>query len=566
MSIKLCCCLCCTPCNEYKSLQNDQGECNEFYEITVKYFDPMLLTEYLNTKSSQDSKILCVECWLHIHDFHEFQQNVIKTRSLLEETEVKQLPLQVKLEDEHFASRQSDNEQNLDNSDEELTHFEDILIKNDSDGDDLDVLRDNDEFNNDNKAAEDNEDEDDQKPLIEFRKTRNQSHTNEINVEEATKPKTRRGRKPKEITKPIAIMTDDEGDESIDKPIKKKRKFKDTEKPKKNPRINSGLEKGRESDEFIAEWKPLLECDICNETFPVFELLKGHFKTTHNTRCYIKCCERKFFRRCVLVDHIRLHINPETHKCDICGKPSSSKYNLKLHKKVVHEETEQFECEVCHRSFNQKPNLERHLLTHVTGSKDFICKECGKGYVLEVQLKSHIKTVHSDNRVCDQCGKTLHGIGALKKHLMEHAGIERPKYPCDECGAQLRSRGNLRRHKAAYHNDGKTIYVCSICGKVAASEYGLLTHKKHVHQEERKHKCTYCDKAFKRPKFLREHIATHTGEDLYQCPHCPQTFKVSSNMHHHRKKAHPVEFEEGRKNRLQLRKVDITQVTNQVVI
>lgn len=532
--------------------------------------------------AKENSKVLCQDCWLHINDFHEFQQTVIKTRTLLEETAVKQLPLEIKLEEEQQTYTQLELDKESDNSEEEFEHFEDVLLKSDleDDGDDDDALKAHSPPRDFANSGNDSDD-DDIKPLIEFRKLKAFKITgkdittgevkcteNEIDVlKHEEKPKSRRGRKPKSsLNEDLFKAQCEKDDEITEKAPRKKRKLKDPEKLKKNPKINSGLEKGRESDEFIAEWKPLLECDLCNETFPIFDLLKNHFKDKHNSRCYIICCERKFFRRCVLVDHIRLHINPETHKCDICGKPSSSKYNLKLHKKVVHEETEKFECDVCHRSFNQKPNLERHLLTHVTGNKDFFCKECGKGYVLEIQLKSHIKTVHTDNRVCDQCGKTVHGVGALKKHLMEHAGIERPKYPCDECGAQLRSRGNLRRHKAAYHNDGSTIYVCSICGKVAGSEYGLLTHKKHVHQEERKHKCTYCEKAFKRPKFLREHIATHTGQDLYQCPHCPQTFKVSSNMHHHRKKAHPIEFEEGRKNRLQLRKVDISQVTNQVVI
>lgn len=493
----------------------------------------------------------------------------------MEESNAKRMQLEIKQEEEVLNAATKCKETNISDrsDDEELTHLEDMLVKNGSEDDqdtlDIDVAMDVDEADDDaDEDDDDDEDDEDKKPLSALRKTRKdlkfskalQSATEKEgeSAEYEQKPKSRRGRRPKDASK--------ENNKSDGKFEKTRRAAKKLTKDPNAEKPRNGLEKGRESDEFIAQWKPLLECDICNETFQAFDLLKGHFKNVHKTRCYIKCCERKFYRRCVLVDHIRLHINPETHKCDICGKPSSSKYNLKLHKRVVHEETEPFECEVCHRSFNQKPNLERHLLTHATGSKDFVCKECGKGYVLECQLKSHIKTVHSDDRVCDQCGKTLHGIGALKKHLMEHAGIERPKYPCDECGAQLRTRGNLRRHKAAYHNDGKTIYVCSICGKVAASEYGLLTHKKNVHQVERKHKCTYCDKAFKRPKFLREHIATHTGEDLYQCPHCPQTFKVSSNMHHHRKKAHPVEFEEGRKNRLQLRKVDITQVTNQVVI
>lgn len=41
----------------------------------------------------------------------------------------------------------------------------------------------------------------------------------------------------------------------------------------------------------------------------------------------------------------------------------------------------------------------------------------------------------------------------------------------------------------------------------------------------------------------------HTGEVLYSCPHCPKTFNSNANMHSHRKKMHPKEFEETRKQR-----------------
>ncbi|KAM7350078.1 uncharacterized protein ACRADG_008758 [Cochliomyia hominivorax] len=379
------------------------------------------------------------------------------------------------------------------------------------------------------------------------------------------KPKQKRGRKPKNDKQTAKIKEILDSEENSTKVKKAKQDHDDENKNEKgNSKFN--LEKARESDAFIRQWKSELECDICEETASNFDQLRIHFKEKHNTKCYIKCCERKFFRRYLLVNHIQLHINPETHKCEICGKVSANKNNLKLHKRLMHEENEKLECYICHKLFTQKITLQQHLLTHVTGDKNFVCQECGKAYVLEVKLKSHIKTVHNVDRVCDQCGKTIHGIQSFKKHLMQHAGIPKPKFPCDECGVELDSRVGVKRHKAAYHHDGSTVYVCSICGKVAANEYALLKHKRYVHEVERKHKCTYCEKAFKWPKDLVEHIATHTGQDLYQCPHCPQTFKIRANMHHHRKKAHPVEFEEGRKNRLPLPKLDITHVTNQVVL
>ncbi|XP_073828340.1 uncharacterized protein isoform X2 [Musca autumnalis] len=613
MTTKVCCCLCYTASYSYKLIQNEKGESTEAYDVTVKYFDPiMILSEEQHEANTSLTKVLCDNCWTHISDFHDFQLQVHKTRTEMLEVMLGQLGHNKQISEDEMSDRGCMDETDSDIDDVPLTKlFKNEMFLNkptleahgdikvlspspnnlaENEGNNeqkLQILEDNTlnvdkmEINNFSEGREEmpmvlsqfkeevTMDEifemKTESPDITLHEKRDVCPETENDLNDTTEDnidkKAKRGRKPKSITK-------DGNGEETPSAIKQKKSRGKNKVPKKikDPNRTSYMDKCRENDSFIAQWKPNLDCDLCPVTATNFNNLREHFREVHKTRCYIKCCDRKFYRRCVLMDHIRLHINPETHKCDICGRSSTTKHNLKLHKQVMHGNLNQFECEVCHRLFNQKPTLDRHMLTHVKGENKFFCKECGKGYVLELQLNSHIKTVHGVDCVCDQCGRTFHSANALKKHLLDHAGVPKRKYPCEICGAQLNTNNNLRRHKAAYHHDGSTAYICSICGKVSSSENALRAHKKRVHEENRKHKCTYCEKAFKRPKDLREHIATHTGVDLYQCPHCPQTFKVSANMHHHRKRAHPIEWEEARKNRLQLPKVNILEVTNQIVM
>lgn len=48
MSIESYCCLCYTASFDFQLIQNEEGESTEAYDITVKYFDPMVCMPVYN--------------------------------------------------------------------------------------------------------------------------------------------------------------------------------------------------------------------------------------------------------------------------------------------------------------------------------------------------------------------------------------------------------------------------------------------------------------------------------------------------------------------------------------
>ncbi|KAM7350809.1 uncharacterized protein ACRADG_009253 [Cochliomyia hominivorax] len=310
----------------------------------------------------------------------------------------------------------------------------------------------------------------------------------------------------------------------------------------------------KSSDELIAEMDFELMCNVCNSKMENFNQLKVHFRQEHNMVGYATCCNKKFFKPYVLVEHLNVHKDPNYYKCPKCDKALSSKFSFVSHMKThqLNETRETvFTCDICNKSFLKKPVFERHVLTHVPEEeRHFQCELCDKKFASDGMRKQHQTLTHSKKyaKFCDICGKVFYNNIPFERHMAEHKGEPSPVIvKCEICGKEIANKYLLKHHiKIMHTKENQQEQICPYCSKVSPNLNSHKHHIKYTHTLERKHACHMCDKKFRRPLELKEHLSTHTGEPLYTCPHCPRTFISNANMHKHRKLVHRKEWEEGR--------------------
>ncbi|XP_055388160.1 transcription factor grauzone-like [Condylostylus longicornis] len=294
-------------------------------------------------------------------------------------------------------------------------------------------------------------------------------------------------------------------------------------------------------------------CNVCNLEQKNFSNLKKHCTMEHKQKGFVVCCGKKYFKRFLLVDHIEKHLNPESYKCSSCEKSFTSRWTLRDHIQFIHKNVENnilFKCSQCEKSFTNKNLKLRHELFHIPEEeRKFRCISCGKAFPSKATLDCHVRIEHEKRYagICDICGKSYKSKADLKRHLWErHEGDDKAKLQCKLCNSEFLSRYTYQLHKNNDHRSQNVEQKCSSCDKTFPNLEALRSHVRYTHNAKAKFYCNICGRYFKRQLVLKEHLAVHTGQPLYICPHCPKTFTHSSNMHHHRKRIHPKEFEEAR--------------------
>ncbi|XP_061402534.1 zinc finger protein OZF-like [Musca vetustissima] len=313
-------------------------------------------------------------------------------------------------------------------------------------------------------------------------------------------------------------------------------------------------------------------CEICGFVSSTREAKKKHIQYRHNPEKRHKCamCGKAFKTPTLLKEHMATHTGIDLYQCLFCAATFKSQSNRSTHYKR-HHPTEY----IPNMTRRTRPtaivkdnnpgsyiqNFDLNQISSVNESKNTNLMEHFEGnpseithteiiYATKILLHSHIR-YHSPSNlvVCDICGKTMRSRDTLKKHK-NSVHNKKPKVPeqCSYCGKWYSTRSTLQLHVLNMHIHTDKEHRCEICGFVSTTREAKKKHIRFKHRAEKRHKCGLCDKAFKVPTLLREHMATHTGVDLYKCDYCTATFKSKSNRINHCKRHHPLEYNSSAKS------------------
>ncbi|XP_058464836.1 zinc finger protein 62 homolog [Malaya genurostris] len=295
-------------------------------------------------------------------------------------------------------------------------------------------------------------------------------------------------------------------------------------------------EENRKIKEFFT-----LNCEICTESFDSFDKLQRHTRKIHKTQGTIKCCNRIFYKKCRILDHINSHVNPNQYHCNICNKNYNDKYYLDLHRLRMHNTGKKpFKCDKCAQTFHKEYLLKAHLSTHIQVQ----CSICHKILASASTLRTHMIHMHSEDSklICDSCGQAFRTKLAMERHIKRHLGINPiERIQCDICSKWVNGRPNLKVHIKTVHSEEKQEVACDLCQQIYPNIRALGSHKRRVHVEER-FECEFCGKKFKRNIYLKEHRASHTGQTLYSCDVCGMCTNSNANLYSHKKSKHPEEW------------------------
>ncbi|XP_026461182.1 zinc finger protein 626-like [Ctenocephalides felis] len=171
--------------------------------------------------------------------------------------------------------------------------------------------------------------------------------------------------------------------------------------------IMKSIKASRETD------KSNLSCKKSSRTKTMFtnahKLSMGGAEASKSLDKCIKC-KFKFVSEDEFINHVCKAVS-DVYECEICFKQYKSRFALKEHKEISHQDNSLFICSICLHNkrkafqmpmfapnvFNSNGELVIHVRIH-TGERPFPCKECEMAFFKRFRLT----TTHAETHRCEE--------------------------------------------------------------------------------------------------------------------------------------------------------------------
>ena len=260
-------------------------------------------------------------------------------------------------------------------------------------------------------------------------------------------------------------------------------------------------------------------------------LLEGRCEETIvDNKVWYKCllCSKTMRMRTAIIKHMKTHdeMLEGAYQCYICDVRFSTNFKLGNHLRDTHKKLNAFECEKCKLKFSGcKAYIEHESICNV--DPETVTPQPLSEEELKIQT------------TCIFCKEVFASKEEVQEHENSHVN-ENDAFVCPHCDLTFLEKSFCKLHILTIHSPDENMVEeknvnplqCRLCLKILNTQETYDAHMK-IHEDESLI-CKICNKRFNYPYTLRNHHLLHHSDDFpFQCPHCPQKFKLKRYMTKH---------------------------------